>query len=100
VITGVGAFKSAAASALSWPAGAWPHDGSFGGYGWPWPGLIWLIVFILFWAGLITLLVWAVRSSTGARRQPDTAREALRRRLAAGEITEEEFERIKRLLWE
>jgi uncharacterized membrane protein len=62
--------------------------------------VIWLIVALLFWAGLLALLVWAVRSSTGARRQPDTAREALRRRLASGEITEEEYERIKRLLWE
>jgi uncharacterized membrane protein len=71
----------------------------FGYWGWPWPGLIWLVIALLFWAGLIALLVWAVSSSAGPRHSPDTAAEALRRRLAAGEISQEEYERIRRLLW-
>jgi putative membrane protein len=70
------------------------------GCGWPWPGLIWLVLALLFWAGLIGLLVWAVRSSAGPRHSPDRAAEVLRRRLAAGEISQEEYERIRRLLWD
>lgn len=89
-------------AAHGWAGGEWP--GYWGwGYGWPWPGAIWLAVVILFWVGLIALLVWAVRSSARPYRpsQPgDPARETLRRRLAAGEISEEEYERIKRLLWD
>jgi putative membrane protein len=69
-------------------------------FGWPWPGLIWLVLALLFWAGLIGLLVWAVRSSAGSRHSPDRAAEVLRRRLAAGEISQEEYERIRRLLWD
>jgi uncharacterized membrane protein len=86
-------------SILGWGAGGWLGYGSFD---WPWPGLIWLAVALLFWAGLIALLVWAVRSVTGPRHQPDMTREraldVLRRRLANGEITPEEFGRIQELL--
>lgn len=90
-------MNTAHAAVHGWGGGAWWGYGSFG---WPWPGLIWLALVVLFWAGLIALLVWAVRTSAGPRRPPDQARETLRRRLAAGEISEEEYERIKRLLWE
>ena len=75
---------------------AWPW---WNGAGWPW-ALLWLLGVALFWGGLFALLVWAIRSSTAPRRRPDTAMETLRRRLAAGEITEEEFERIRRLISE
>ena len=68
------------------------------GFGWPWPGLIWLAVTLLFWGGLIVLLVWAVRSSAGPRRGTDRALETLRQRLARGEISQEEYEHIRRLL--
>ncbi|MGZ6388048.1 MAG: SHOCT domain-containing protein [Ktedonobacterales bacterium] len=53
---------------------------------------------MLFWGGLIALLIWAVRSSAESHRAPDRAREILQRRLAAGEISEEEYERIQRIL--
>jgi uncharacterized membrane protein len=66
---------------------------------WPWP-LLWLLFVVLFWGGLITLLVWAVRSSAAPRHAPDTAMEVLRRRLAAGEITPEEYEHIRHVLSE
>ncbi len=69
-----------------------------GGFGWPWPGLIWFAFVLLFWAGLIALLVWAVRSSSAPRRAPDTAMEVLRRRLASGEISQEEYEHIRHIL--
>jgi putative membrane protein len=69
-----------------------------GGFGWPWPGLIWFAFVLLFWGGLLALLIWAVRSSAAPRRAPESAMDVLRRRLAAGEITEEEYERIRQLL--
>jgi uncharacterized membrane protein len=83
--------------APGWHGAAWPGP-DYGAYGWPWPGLIWLGVVLLFWAGLIALLVWAVRSSAAPRRAPDTAMEVLRRRLASGEISQEEYEHIRRVL--
>lgn len=70
---------------------------SYWGYGWPW-GLLWLAFAVLFWAGLLTLLIWAVRSVSAPRRDDDTAVRVLKRRLASGEITQEEYERIRRLL--
>lgn len=94
----MGSLQAAAPGGVyGWGGGGWF---GYGGFGWPWPGLIWLAAALLFWAGLIALLVWAVRSSAGSRRPADTADDVLRRRLAAGEISEEEYERIKRLLWE
>lgn len=67
------------------------------GVGWPW-GLLWLGFAVLFWGGLLALLVWAVRSVSGPRRSPDTAAQILKRRLASGEISQEEYERIRQLL--
>lgn len=75
-----------------------------GGYGWSWLWPIWLVIALLFWAGLIALVIWAVRATIAPRRRYDheatplTAMEILRRKLAAGEITPEEFERIRDLL--
>ncbi|MGZ3584923.1 MAG: SHOCT domain-containing protein [Ktedonobacterales bacterium] len=74
----------------------WGGSG-WGGFGWPW-ALLWLVFAVLFWGGLIALLIWAVRSSAESHRAPDRAREILQRRLAAGEISEEEYERIQRIL--
>jgi putative membrane protein len=85
-------FALLAALTRIWPSNWW-------GGAWPW-GLLWLAFAILFWGGLIFLLVWAVRSASAPRRPPDTAMQVLKRRLAAGEITQEEYERIKRLIEE
>jgi uncharacterized membrane protein len=75
----------------------WP---GYGGFGWPGLGLglVWLVVALLFWVGLITLLVWAVRSASAPSRGPDTAMQVLKRRLASSEITQEEYDHIRRLL--
>lgn len=73
-----------------WNAGDW------GSFGWPWPGILWLIAFLLFWGGLIALLIWAVRLAAAPRRED--AETILRRRLASGEITEEEYEHLRELL--
>jgi uncharacterized membrane protein len=79
-----------AAAGRGWP---WWSNG----YGWPW-ALLWLGFAVLFWGGLIAILVWAVRSATAPRRRPDNAMEVLARHLAAGEISQEEYEHIRRLL--
>ncbi len=68
----------------------------YDGMGW-WMmfGGIWLI---LFWGGIIALIVWGVKkvtersSRTGNQSPLDIAKE----RYAKGEITKEEFERIKK----
>jgi putative membrane protein len=85
----VALFGALASAGHTWP---W-----WDGYGWPW-ALLWLVFAVLFWGGLIALLVWAVRSASAPRRGPDTAMQVLKRRLASGEITQEEYERIRRLL--
>lgn len=88
------------ASGRAW--GGWTWSGNAGGFGWAWLWPIWLVVAVLFWVGLIALVIWAARTIIAPRRDPgstpETALEILRRRLAAGEITPEEFDRIRHLL--
>lgn len=68
------------------------------GMGW-W--MLWgAFMMILFWGGLIALVVWAVRSFTGSPRTDtgDGGSRALsvaEERYARGEITREEFLQIK-----
>ena len=63
------------------------------GMGW------WMIVWmVVFWGGLIALIVWGIKkltergNSTPKRRPLDIAKE----RYAKGEISREEFEQIKK----
>lgn len=85
-----------------WNAGWWGAWGGWGTAGWPWPGLLWLLAFLLFWGGLLALLIWVVRLSASARHDSRDNRassdEILRRRLANGEITPEEYDHIRSLL--
>jgi putative membrane protein len=64
--------------------------------------VMWLmgaLVMLLFWAGLIVLIVWAVRQfGPGQQSSAEEPMEILRRRLAAGEITPEEYEQARRAL--
>lgn len=69
------------------------YYGSGGGWNWLWMTLMMLI----FWGGVIAVAVWAIRSGLGSRREHD-ALDVLRRRLAAGEISQEDFEKTKRIL--
>ncbi len=63
--------------------------------GWSW---LWMAaMMILFWGGIIALAVFAIRAFTGPRAG-DQALEVLRRRLASGEITQEEFEKTRKAL--
>jgi putative membrane protein len=63
-----------------------------GGWGWLWMTVIMLV----FWGSLIAVAVWAIRSGIGSRR--NDAVEVLRRRLATGEISQDDFEKTKRIL--
>ena len=57
------------------------------------------LMMILFWGGIALAIVYLVRSYGGSRpRQSDIAIDTLQRRLAAGEIKSEEFERISKVL--
>jgi putative membrane protein len=72
-----------------------------GGFGWG-MGLLGGLSMLLFWGLFIGLLVWLIvvltRSGQGQSvrgAQPDSALETLRRRLAAGEITPQEFDDLR-----
>jgi len=57
------------------------------------------LMMLLFWGAIAVAIVYLVRSLGGSRpRQSDGAMDTLRRRLAAGEITSDEFERISKVL--
>lgn len=63
--------------------------------GWSW--LLMAATMLLFWGVLAALIVFAIRALTGVP-SGDQAMDALRRRLANGEITQEEFEKTRRVL--
>ena len=83
------------------------------GFGWGWM-IFGGLAMLLFWGGLIALVVLAVRAFAGAGQpanlarpvlsraeaspasMPDTALETLKARYARGEITKEEYEDIRR----
>ena len=63
--------------------------------GWSW---IWMAaIMVLFWGGIIGVAIYAVRAFTTPRGN-DPAMDVIRRRLAAGEISEEEFEKTRKAL--
>jgi putative membrane protein len=68
------------------------------GYGWG-MAIFGALMMLLFWGGIAAAIVVLIRSLSGSRLAPnDNAMETLRRRLAAGEITSEEFEQIRKIL--
>ncbi len=72
-----------------------------GNYGF-WGGMGWIggLMMLVVWAALILLVVLLVRAFFPAPRRDDTetALAILRRRYAAGEISEAEYERARRVL--
>lgn len=73
------------------------------GDGWGW----WMVFGWIWMIGIIAVVVWAVSSLTrsGADREPErpndarsTPLEVLERRYAAGELSDEQFERMRRQL--
>lgn len=68
----------------------------------PYGGGMWMFFHFIFWimvvAGVILLIVWIVRQ-TGRRpggNAEETALDILKKRYARGEITKEEYEKIKK----
>ena len=56
----------------------------------------WWVLMALGWLAVIALAVWAVVSlGRDGRRETPSAREVLDRRLAEGDITVEEYERLR-----
>ena len=75
-----------------------------GGWGWG-TGLLGGLGMLLFWGLIIGLMVWLVvtltrsgQNHTARSAQPDSALETLRHRLAAGEITPQEFDTLRQKL--
>ena len=92
-------MTSGIASAVPF-ADTWGMHGGDVGFGW------WLVMtlgMLVFWGGVIAVVVWALRG--GASSDPESApasdpsaREILDRRLAEGTIDVEEYERRRQLL--
>lgn len=56
----------------------------------------WWVLMALGWLAVVALAVWAVVSlGRNGRRETPSAREVLDRRLAEGDITVEEYERLR-----
>jgi putative membrane protein len=68
------------------------YYGSGGGWSWLWMTLM----MVVFWGGLLAVVVWAIRSGLGSRQNHPV--DVLRRRLAAGEISQDDYEKTKRIL--
>ncbi len=68
-------------------------DGGWGmGSGW-W--IVMAVMMVLFWGGVIALVVWGIRQFTGDERRDRSALDIAKERLARGEIAKEEFDRIR-----
>ena len=69
-----------------------------------WFGGGWMALWmLLFWAGVILLVVWGVRAASGDDRRPDrsdrsSALQILEERFARGEIDRDEFEERRSIL--
>ena len=72
----------------------------YGGWGWGWMVGGWIMM-VVFWGLVIVGIAALIRglSDRGVSKQashPDTPIEILRRRYAAGELTKQQFEEMKR----
>jgi putative membrane protein len=68
--------------------------GYYDGASWIWMGLMMVLV----WGAIIAAVVWAIRGFAPSRHTGDAALDTLRHRFAAGEISQEEFEKTRRAL--
>jgi uncharacterized membrane protein len=70
----------------------WPYYND----GWSW---FWMVgMMVTFWGGIALLATWAFRSVARSKNDGDQAMATLRNRLASGAISQEEYEKTKRLL--
>lgn len=73
----------------------WGMHGDIGS-GW---GIVMMIGMMLFWVALFCLAVWLVRTVTGPRTsEQKTPLEVLQHRLAQGEISVEDYDRLREKL--
>ncbi len=80
----------------------------YDGYGWGWGGSIVMgVLIVLFWAGVITMIVLAIRYLAGGGQATSAGDRTLRsgedilaERFARGEIDDEEYRRRMSLLRE
>lgn len=66
----------------------------YDGGSWLWMGGMMLLLA----GGLIAVAIWGMRAFSGARQTGDRGLETLRGRLAAGEISQADFESTKKVL--
>ncbi len=60
---------------------------------------IWMMaMMLLFVGGLIGFVIWAIRAIAAPERQGDPALETLRQRLAAGQISQQDYDNTRRVL--
>ncbi len=71
-------------------------DGHMWGWGGGWWWLLMPIGMIVFWGGIIALIVWAISQFTQSRGGGDNALDIARARYARGDISQEEFDRLRR----
>jgi len=71
-------------------------DGHMWGWGVGWWWLVMSIGMIIFWGGIIALIVWAIRQFAEGRGGRSNAIDIARRRYARGEISREGFDQIRR----
>ena len=68
------------------------EDGDFWGGWW----IVMPIMMVLFWGGVIALVVWMVRQFRGDRASGHSPLDIAKERRAKGEISQDELEEIKR----
>ena len=76
-------------------------DWNDGAWGWgSWAAMVgsMLLVTLIVVGVVVWAVTWASRSSTTTHRSFETPRAVLDRRLAAGEITEDEYAKARRLI--
>lgn len=64
------------------------------GYGWGMGVGGWLLM-ILFWVLIILAVIYIARAVSNGRQKEETALDILKKRYAKGEISKEEFEKMK-----
>ncbi len=62
--------------------------------GWSW--LVMTGLMFLFWGGVVALIAWAFRTFAGPGHGADPEIDALRQRLASGQISQGEMENLKK----
>ena len=72
------------------------HHGEIGTGWW----IVMMVLMVVFWAAVIAAMIWLVRAAAvgGVERRAPGPKEVLERRLAAGEIGIEEYERVSAAL--